>query len=161
MGKAPQGAPGGVRGGVPSARFLLVRYPKQGVQQPRPMPNAMGQRPIADGAARATRCTPDGHREHATSPLKQRDPHPTPSLISSPTALHLRRHCLRPPSTGRPLSTSSTSHIRLQDRAYSRSPMCGLQHDFFAALRASWRAAQQIIIVVHASRKSGSRVIAA
>ena len=53
---------------------------------------------------------------------KTEGPHPTPSLLlSPPTLIHLRRHCLRPPSTGRPLSTSSTSHIRLQDRAYSRS----------------------------------------
>jgi hypothetical protein len=52
------------------------------VHHPRPMPYAMGRCPIADGV-RATRCTHDGHREHATfffwSPTKkntQRTPTP-------------------------------------------------------------------------------------
>jgi len=53
---------------------------------------------------------------------KTEGPHPTPSLLlSPPTLIPLRRHCLRPPSTGRPFSTSCTSHTRHQDRAYSRS----------------------------------------
>ena len=42
----------------------------------------MGRRPIADGV-RATRCTHDGHREHATSPTKK-NTHPTHLRASLP-----------------------------------------------------------------------------
>jgi hypothetical protein len=68
-------------GGGPKCSLFISKVP-QGVQQPRPMPNAMGPGPIAD-SARATRCTPDGHREHATSPTKK-NTHPTHLRASLP-----------------------------------------------------------------------------
>ena len=133
---------------------LFITKVPQGVHRPRPMPNAMGRRPIADGA-RATRCTPDGHREPALHPKTEG---PTPHTFAPPPLL--RRSFTsddtacgrRPPA----VHSAPVPHLISDFKTVHTAALCGLQHAFFAALRASWRAAQQIIIVVHASRKKST-----
>ena len=90
---------------------------------------------------------------------KTKGPHPTPSLL----LLSLRRSftsddtACAPPSTGRPHSTSSISHIRHHGRACSRSVRSIARH-FRRAARLPARSSTDHVICLNVSRKKKSRL---
>ena len=124
------------------------------MHHPRPMPYAMGRRPIADGV-RATRCTGDGHREHATSPTKK-NTHPTHLRASLPFVfsffLGVRRERRRAAvhSARDPQSTPDSKSV------HTGAP-CDIFYALVAGLRALRRQCQHITTVMQTSRKKQRR----
>ena len=115
----------------------------------------MGPGPIADGV-RATRSTPDGHREPALTHQKRgTTPHTFAPLLrrsftSDDTAC-------APPSTGRPHSTSSISHIRHHGRACSRSVRSAARQ-FRRAARLPARSSTDHVICLNRLEEKKERI---
>ena len=123
IGKSAPWGPRGGSGGGPKCSLFITKVP-QGVDQPRPMPNAMGRRPIADGV-RATRGT------HATT-------------VIGNTPLHPQKRTPTPHTFG-PLSLSSSRSFLESDESADGQP--STQHEIHKAHQTARVCIQALRVV--------------
>ena len=146
----------GPRGGSQGARFLLPRYPRVSTTQD-PCQREWGQAPLPMVRERRGRHPTVIGNPHL--PTKREGPHPTPSLL----LLSLRRSftsddtACAPPSTGRPHSTSSISHIRHHGRACSRSVRSAARQ-FRRAARLPARSSTDHVICLNRLEEKKERI---